>query len=248
MKKNKLYGAILGDLAGQPYEFPPMKYFPSPSEINLHNPESKFTDDTLMTLATAKALMDKQSFEEAYKEVGNKYQGDHYGKGFKEWLTTPIGTTGTSWGNGCLMRISPIMYLNIRHFEKQKLIIESCVTSHCNGMSIIYSLELLELYNSHQNFTETPLKHFEKFEVKADKTFEFCKHLVSKYSDWDSTLHEAIRMSISCGGDTDTNASIIGEFMNYKNNHQLTQDDIQYVESKLDPYLLNILHRFNKFV
>ena len=57
IKKNKLYGAILGDLAGQPYEFPILTHFPDIKDINLHNPNSVFTDDTLMTLATAKSIM-----------------------------------------------------------------------------------------------------------------------------------------------------------------------------------------------
>lgn len=246
MKEIKyLYGAILGDLAGQPYEFPAMKHFPRPNEINIHNPDSVITDDTLMTLATAKALMDNQSFEEAYKEVGNKYTGDHYGKGFKEWLTTPMGTIGNSWGNGCLMRLSPIAHLKNPSMEKKMLVIDSCLPSHNNSMSIAYSLELLKLYDDYVPYRhDTTLKRFEKFEVKTDKTFEFCKEVIGKYD----SIHDAIKMAISCGGDTDTNASIIGELMNKKHYYRLTQEDVDYVDSKLDPYLLDILKRFNQFI
>ena len=104
----KLYGAILGDLSGQPHEFP-AKGGPIENVV-LHNPNGHFTDDTLMTLATANFLLGKhETIEEAYKDMGKRYVGDYYGKGFKEWIYTPMGTIGKSWGNGCIMRISPFI-------------------------------------------------------------------------------------------------------------------------------------------
>ena len=140
--KYKLYGAILGDLAGQPYEFPAMQ---GPyTNVNIHNKESHITDDTLMTLATARAILDDISFEQAYKEMGKMYQGDYYGKGFLEWLDAPMGTTNDSFGNGCLMRISPIMYLP-KEGRKIK-VIDSCLNSHINAISIASCVELHDIY------------------------------------------------------------------------------------------------------
>jgi ADP-ribosyl-[dinitrogen reductase] hydrolase len=247
MKKDKLYGAILGDLVGQPYEFPIMANFPPEDTINLHNPDSVFSDDTLMTLATAKAILDNQSFEEAYKEVGMRYQGDHYGKDFKEWLNSPMGTINKSWGNGCLMRIAPFMYLSNALLTTKELIAESCLTSHVNAESIVYSLELAELYyanvKEYDYFIKFKLFPFKKFEVKAKDTFRFCKSAFIYHSD--KNTQDAIKNVVSCGGDTDTNASIVGELLNY-HLQDLTQADIDYVESKLDPYLLDILKRFNE--
>lgn len=254
MKKNKLYAAILGDLAGNPYEFPIMEHFPPIETINLHNPESQFSDDTLMTLATAKAILDSQSFEEAYKEVGFQYQGDHYGKDFKQWLNSPTPTQGTSWGNGCIMRLSPIMYLKETYSEVEirNLIIKSCMVSHSNAISLIASLDLSDYYHDADiikdgiysfkdgiySFKEP--QRFKHFAVKADETLDFCSKIFFGFT----STHDAIKKAISCGGDTDTNASIIGEWFNYTY-QDLTQEDIDYVESRLDPYLLDILHRFN---
>lgn len=246
MKKNKLYGAILGDLVGQPYEFPIMTHFPPVDTINLHNPDSVFSDDTLMTLATAKALLDNMTFEEAYKEVGMRYQGDHYGKDFKEWLKSPIGTIGQSWGNGCLMRISPIFYIHSSLETKKRMVIESCLTSHNNVDSILYSLELLGLYKEEgygDGFLSFPLFQFNEFKVKAKDTFRFCRSAFQFL--YSSGTQYAIKKVVSCGGDTDTNASIVGELLNY-HKQDLTREDIKYVESKLDPYLLDILKRFNE--
>jgi ADP-ribosylglycohydrolase len=83
MKNYKLYGAILGDLAGQPYEFPPMK---GPyNNVDLHNPKAHITDDTIMTLASADHIMygerDKLSISQYYKWWGNMYPEAGYGKG-----------------------------------------------------------------------------------------------------------------------------------------------------------------------
>jgi len=245
MNNLKLYGAILGDLAGQPYEF---KYKGDYSEFNIHNPNSCFTDDTILTLATAAFMLGKfESFESAYRHLGKRYiNADNFGKGFEAWLATPKGTTNDSWGNGCLMRISPLMYdENDEDGKIRNNIIESCFNSHTHTESIIASLTLHELYNfaGMRVFVkndEFELKKFEKFDVSAKGTIDFIENA---YMHSNST-HKTIEAVIKCGGDTDTNASIIGELMNYTFN-DLTLEDKLYVESKLDRFLLNILLEFN---
>lgn len=241
--KHKLYGAILGDLCGQPYEFPIMQ---GPyTKIKLHNPDSHITDDTLMTLATARVMLENISFDQAYKEMGLKYQGDYYGKSFKEWINSPEGTINNSFGNGCLMRLSPLIYLGLNNQTKLK-VIESCFNSHVHPVSINSCLNLFELYKLSYlrqivKDDEVEILPFEKFEVRADKTYDFIFLLY-----WNVFgTHKAIKKAIECGGDTDTNASIIGELMNYTFN-DITRADVKYVESKLDPYLLKILKDFNK--
>lgn len=228
---HKLYGAILGDLAGQPYEFPAMQ---GPyTKVKIHNKDSHITDDTLMTLATARAILDDISFEQAYKEMFSMYQGDYYGKGFIEWAKTPMGTLGNSYGNGSLMRISPLMYMP-KEGAKTK-VIESCLTSHVNPISIASCVELYDTYRfgpsiKRRGFTiEYEVEPFKKFTVKADDTFSFIYKLYIKCSSTKSAIIKAVE----CGGDTDTNASIIGELMNYTYN-DISRRDVTYVNSKLD--------------
>jgi ADP-ribosylglycohydrolase len=250
MKNNKLYGAILGDLAGQPYEF---KYKDDYSEFNIHNSNSKFTDDTIMTLATAAFMLGKfDSFEAAYKAFGNKYVGNYYGSGFKTWLQTPLGTVNDSWGNGCLMRVSPIMYTNLFNHETRELLIRSCMNSHNHPKSFVAVLDLNMVYrfgtyqdisfliNNNVNRLQNFIK-FNKFDVSADGTMNF----INKAAFQSYSTQLAIENTVKCGGDTDTNASIMGELHNYIFK-DITSEDIQYIESKLDSYLLSILHEFNK--
>lgn len=235
---HKLYGAILGDLAGQPYEF---DYKGDYTNIDLHNPDSLITDDTLMTLASASFILGyHNTIEEAYKDMGQRYPGSFYGKGFGEWLTSPKGTTNNSWGNGCLMRISPFMYVA----GSLPQIMESVMCSHRHQISIESVMKLYYQYkNGYKNYKEHILfiSKFKKFEVKADVTVDFCINLVSQTYG----TQKCILKAIECGGDTDTNASICGELSNYYMK-DITDADASYVESKLDPYLLDILNEFNQ--
>lgn len=239
----KLYGAILGDLAGQPYEF---NYKGDYSEFDIHDKKSHFTDDTLMTLASASYLLDKfDSLEDAFKDMGKRYEGNYYGKTFKKWLQSYNGTIGNSYGNGCLMRVSPFMYCE-NSLEKA---IESCFCSHLHSKSIIGVVNLYELYQ-HSKIRKIaskykPENHIlyakNKFIIEADETSKLIEHLY-----WLSeSTHETIEKTIKLGGDTDTNASIIAELMNYTF-QDLNIKDVEYVESKLDDYLLSILKEFNE--
>ncbi len=242
----KLYGAILGDLAGQPYEF---KYKGDFSEFKLYDDKSRFTDDTILTLATAAYMLGKfDSFEDAYRLFGKKYINlDCFGKGFEAWLSTPKGTINNSWGNGCLMRVSPCIYLD-KEIALEKAV-ESCFCSHLNSNSIISTLNLMMLYkesglrkiaNKYK-----PENHILPFKDKFDNTAKGTIELMNNLYWISNSTHETIEKTVKLGGDTDTNASIVGELMNYTFN-DLTQQDKEYVESKLDTYLLNILLDFNK--
>lgn len=244
MNKYKLYGAILGDLAGQPYEFPAMK---GPyTNVNLHNPNSVITDDTIMTLATAAAIINNaktnQDYSFTYKLYGSFYEGDHYGKSFKNWLKSPKGTVNDSFGNGCLMRISPFMYMpETDTYNPLEEIIKSIQESHNHVISYDSVIKLYLAYKDKYNKKSGDIKAFKKFKVRADDTLKFCINL----ADQCDNVHEGIRMAIECGGDTDTNASIVGELLNYRYN-DLTQADIDYVESKLTKMQLSVLRMFNQ--
>ena len=96
-------------------------------------------------------------------------------------------------------------------------------------------------YKDKYNKKYGDIKAFKKFKVRADDTLKFCINL----ADQCDNIHEGIRIAIECGGDTDTNASIVGELLNYRYGG-LTQEDIDYVESKLNSMQLNVLRMFNQ--
>lgn len=237
-KRFRLYGAILGDLCGQPHEFPSNEGFDGP--VLIHNPLSKITDDTIMTIATAYALITNISFEEAYKEFGLRYNGDLYGKDFSKWLKSPAGTVGSSWGNGCVMRISPILYLP-NGIIKNIWIRESVRCSHDNKESYEAVSALNGMYCEEPIHSGAVPQKFNRFIVKAVPTVKFVEEAYAS----SSSTHEAILTAVKCGGDTDTNASIVGELSNFWRN-DIDSEDVDYVNSKLDPQMIAIIRQFNE--
>lgn len=112
-----MYGAILGDMIGAPYEFDrgrKTKVFP------LFISDSQFTDDTVMTLAVAEALMDSRGSSddgiraaliEKMQKWGRRYPHAGYGGMFAQWLRTPSPRPYGSYGNGSAMRVSAAGWL-----------------------------------------------------------------------------------------------------------------------------------------
>ena len=114
-----MYGAILGDMIGAPYEFdrsPKVKDFP------LFGRGSRFTDDSVMTIAVADALLDLEqdadddtihhAVSKSMRIWGRKYPDAGYGGRFCQWLFTRRQPKPyNSWGNGSAMRVSSVGWL-----------------------------------------------------------------------------------------------------------------------------------------
>ena len=112
-----MYGAILGDMIGAPYEFGgsmKQKSFP------LFIPASRFTDDTVMTVAVTEALLDTrgkgeekvlQAVQKSMRTWGRRYPDAGYGGRFRAWLSARDPQPYNSWGNGSAMRVSSAGWL-----------------------------------------------------------------------------------------------------------------------------------------
>jgi hypothetical protein len=91
-----MLGAIAGDVIGAAYDGTGLKS----KEFPLFTPQSHFTDDTVMTVAVAYAILNKVDYVTAFKTFGQKYPDAGYGWYFWIWLNTPtvypynIGATG----------------------------------------------------------------------------------------------------------------------------------------------------------
>lgn len=119
-----MLGAIIGDIAGSPFEFDRHKEIAHSKKFKLLNPESRFTDDTVMTLAMADAVVkaipvkgmqvSEEKFEaQAIKSMqafGLKYPNAGYGSRFIYWLMRKNPQPYNSWGNGSAMRVSPVAW------------------------------------------------------------------------------------------------------------------------------------------
>ncbi len=112
-----MYGAILGDMIGAPYEFDrggKTKDFP------LFTADSQFTDDTVMTIAVAEALLEARGrtpsetgglLVRSMQKWGRKYPDAGYGARFIHWLWAEDPQPYGSFGNGSAMRVSAAGWL-----------------------------------------------------------------------------------------------------------------------------------------
>jgi ADP-ribosylglycohydrolase len=99
-------GAIAGDVIGSVHEFigTRTKAFP------LFVPESTFTDDTVLTVAVADALLTDGDYGAALRRWGRRYPDASYGFRFFAWLQMPEPKPYGSFGNGSAMRVSPVAW------------------------------------------------------------------------------------------------------------------------------------------
>ena len=113
-----MYGAILGDIVGSPYEFDCNNY--KAKDFPLFSCRSDFTDDTVMTLAVAKALLSTRGQDDAaieaalvreMQQLGRAYPDRGYGTHFGGWLYEDDPQPYQSYGNGSAMRVSSAAWL-----------------------------------------------------------------------------------------------------------------------------------------
>ena len=112
-KKDVILGAIIGDVVGSRFELVNNKYG---KVFEFFHEKCRFTDDSVMTLAVAKALTEaqedlsdiKEKTIESMVELGRKYRYAGYGPRFCSWIISEDHTPYGSYGNGAAMRIGAV--------------------------------------------------------------------------------------------------------------------------------------------
>lgn len=220
-----MIGAIIGDLAGSIYEYNQFTTVKPISCNNLIENNAFFSDDTILTIAIADAILTNQNYEEKLKYWARKYENHKpnvtpyfekiFSPNFIKWVN---GTSiGNSCGNGAMMRISPIGY----YFNNEKDIIENTILatkpSHNSEEAITHATTVaLIIYYARNKLSKEEIinklklnikkPHITKFNYTCKDTIDIC--LYSLFTA--NSFEESIKLSLSFGGDTDTNACIVG--------------------------------------
>jgi ADP-ribosylglycohydrolase len=220
-----MYGAIIGDIAGSIYEYEETKKI-KPIKINQIIEENSFySDDTILTIAIADAILNDRDYEKYLRNYIKKYRD--YKPNFSPYFRSSFSPglikwslkkeTGMSTGNGALMRISPVGYL----FNSEEEVIKNArlatIPSHNSKEAIDNATKLaLIIYYFRKGLTKDEVytkleiklnfKPFEKFNCTCSETIDNCLYVLYYSNSFD----DAIKKIISLGGDTDTNASIVG--------------------------------------
>lgn len=217
-----MIGAIIGDIIGSRLEKNNIKS----KDFELFTEESKFTDDTVLTIAIADCILHSKDYEEMVKAYGKKYPAAGYGKTFKKWLAGTIEGPYNSWGNGSAMRVSPIGFA----FEEEEHVLEEAKKSaeithnHEEGIKGAQALAM-SVFLARKGKSKHEIKTYveEKFGYDLNRTIDEIrpnyKFDVSCQGSVPESIiaflesenfEDAIRNAISIGGDSDTIASMTG--------------------------------------
>ena len=260
-----MIGAIIGDIVGSRFEWHNIKH----KDFELFTNDCFPTDDSIMTLALAQAILNSKSdysdlsenAVECMRTIGRDYPDSGYGGGFHRWLFSDNPKPYNSFGNGAAMRVSPagfaaksldetkelsrkITQVTHNHPEGLKGAEATAVSIYMarTGSSLAEIREYVDENYYPMNFTLDAIRPAYRFN-------ETCQDTVPQalMSFFESTgFEDAIRNAISIGGDSDTLAAICGGVAEayYGVPAQIRKDALTF----LDKRLLKILEAFeNKF-
>lgn len=228
-----MYGAILGDIIGSPFEFDrgdKTKYF------KLFSRRSHFTDDSVMTLAVCEALL-KVGQDAAVKEIedavitsmqswGRRYPHEGYGGYFRRWLTAHYPEPYNSFGNGSAMRVSAAGWL-YDSLEKTRVVAKATANVTHNHPEGIKGAEATAsaIFMARNGSSKEEIKKYieNEFHYDLNRTLDEIRPSFHMDETCQKTVPEAIiafleardfedaiRNAVSLGGDTDTLGAITG--------------------------------------
>ena len=231
-----MYGAILGDIIGSPYEFDrgdKTKDFP------LFCQESEFTDDSVMTIAVAEALLQakaagkldseefvKERLVDCMKSWGKRYPGAGYGGRFYHWLFSDDREPYGSYGNGSAMRVAAAGWLmdNLEDTRKVARWTAEVTHNHPEGVKGAESTAAA-IYMARTGSTKEEIKSYivSEFGYDLSRTIDEIRPGYHHVESCQETVPEAItaflegedfedviRTAVSLSGDCDTLTCIAG--------------------------------------
>ena len=256
-----MIGAIIGDIVGSRFEWNNHKS----KDFELFTPACEPTDDSIMTLAVAKALISCKSDhtdlgdKAVYwmRRIGRRYPYCGYGGRFYEWMYSDDPRPYHSFGNGAAMRVSACGFIAGSLDEAKQLSksVTEVTHDHAEGIkgaeataAAIYLArtgKTLDEIRREVQENYYPL-NFTLDDIRDTYHFnETCQGTVPQAIEafLESTgFEDAIRNAISVGGDSDTLAAITGGIAEA---YYGVPDDIRRAAEKyLGPELLSILREF----
>lgn len=262
-----MLGSIIGDICGSSYErgMGGSRKMAA-SELVLFPSDSEFTDDSVMTLATATAIIANNfqpngphTYDAAYRTLGRMYPGRGYGGMFAQWLESHDMGPYNSFGNGSAMRVSPIGFA----FHDEATVLAEAERSaavthnHPEGIKGAQATALAIFLARHHSPKEAlrqrlmdvfgyDLNHAVE-EIRPTYVFNVtCQGSVPEaiicFLDANS-YEETIRNAISLGGDTDTQACIAGGIAEAFYGG-VPEALVNAAMPNLDDYFINVINEF----
>ena len=261
-----MYGAILGDIIGSPYEFDrgkKTKIFP------LFSKKSEFTDDTIMTLAVAEAFLDMAPGEEEdttrrriihrMRYWGKRYPDAGYGIRFVRWLHQKNPQPYGSYGNGSAMRVSAAAWLfdDLDTVRRMARLSAEVTHNHPEGIKGAEATASA-IYLARTGSTKAEIKAYIEAHFHYDLS-RTCDEIRPGYRHVEScqetvpeaitaflegtSFEDVIRTAVSLGGDCDTLTAIAGSMA--EGFYGVPEELKAECRKRLTKDLLTVLDRFD---
>lgn len=217
-----MLGAIAGDIIGSVYERDNIKT----TEFSLFQARSRFTDDTVLTVAVADRILNGGDYARVFREYYASYPGAGYGGMFHRWAQSAGAGPYNSFGNGSAMRVSPVGFAmgSMDEVLAEAQISAEVTHNHPEGVKGARATASA-IYLARTGATKKDIRDFieESFGYDLREPVDE----IRKHYGWDVTcqgsvpqaitaflesdgFEDAVRLAVSIGGDSDTIACITG--------------------------------------
>jgi len=217
-----MIGAVAGDIIGSVYEHNPIKT----KDFPLFHPRCRFTDDTVLTIAVADAILSGRPYVESIRRIGRRYPRAGYGGSFIMWLHSDDALPYNSWGNGSAMRVSPVgfAFSSEEEVRRQARMTAEITHNHPEGIKGAEATALaVFLARTGHDKESIRARISGQFAYDLDRTVDGVRPTYSFDISCQGTVPEAliafldsesyedaVRNAVSLGGDSDTLACITG--------------------------------------
>lgn len=252
-----MLGAIAGDVIGSVYEGWNKQI--KTVEFPLFSPNCHFTDDTVLTIAVADAILQEGDYATFIQDYARRYPNAGYGGFFKRWIYDENKEAYNSFGNGSAMRVSPVGWaFDTREDVLREAERSSSVThNHPEGIKGAQAVALaVFLARQGQDKATIQQEIIQRFDYDLTRTLDeirpgysfdvTCQGSVPEsiiaFLESES-VEDAIRKAISLGGDSDTMACISGAIAEayYRD---IPEEILITIERLLPRELLQVVNRF----
>lgn len=217
-----MIGALAGDIIGSRFERHAIKS----TEFELFTANSRFTDDTVLSLALADVILNRKNYTELLKQYTRKYPNAGYGGFFYRWAMSDNKKPYNSFGNGAGMRISPIGFAydnlnDVLRYAKENTEITHNHPEGIKGAQAIASC----IFLARDGKDKSEIREFveSRFQYDLSKTIDEIRpnyqfdvtcqgsipQAIIAFLESENFEH-SIRLAISLGGDSDTQACMTG--------------------------------------
>jgi len=245
-----MLGAICGDVVGSVYEMINYKG----TDFPLFREASKYTDDTVLTVAVADAIMNNRDYAEVFREYARQHPLAGYGGSFIAWVDDSSAGPYNSWGNGSAMRVSPVGWL---FNDLDTVLLEAkrsadATHNHPEGVKGAQAIASA-IWMARNGYVKSEIKNYieTQFEYDLNRTIDEIRPTYEFDNSCAKTVPEAIiaflesddyessiRKAISIGGDSDTLAAMAGS---------IAEAYYGYISQEILDGVKPIIHRVPKF-